>query len=67
VAWLAASLAPVGLPGWPAVSLGLSAIVCAAAPGRALPRGTAAFLGLCGAVGGASQIALFWGLSAALS
>jgi hypothetical protein len=50
------------LPAWPAVSVGLFALVFARAPGRALARGIGAFLGVVGLVVGMAKILALWGL-----
>jgi hypothetical protein len=67
VLWLVVALMPAGLPAWPSVSLGVLALLAARAPGRALPRGAGAFLGLAGIVGGAVQIGAVWGLASVLT
>jgi hypothetical protein len=64
-AWAVAIMLPDvrDLPAWPAASLGVVALVCARLlPGRALPRGLGAFLGLFGLLIGLAKIFALWGL-----
>lgn len=62
--WAIAILLPdaADLPAWPAASVGILAIVFGRAPGRALVRGIAAFLGFLGLVVGLGKILALWGL-----
>lgn len=62
--WAIAILVPdvADLPAWPAASVGILAIVFGRAPGRALIRGIAAFLGFLGLLIGLGKIAALWGL-----
>ncbi len=62
-AWAVTILVPGApdLPAWPAASLGVFALVAARLPGRALPRGLGAFLGVLGLVVGVAKIAALWG------
>ena len=50
------------LPAWPAASVGVFALVFARAPGRALPRGLGAFLGVLGLLAGIAKILALWGV-----
>ncbi|MFO7561222.1 MAG: hypothetical protein R6X02_01160 [Enhygromyxa sp.] len=67
--WGVAVLLPSSgdLPAWPAASVGIFAIVFARAPGRALLRGLAAFLGVLGLLIGFGKILALWGLLELLS
>lgn len=62
--WAVAILLPTmrDLPAWPAASAGVFALVLARMPGRALPRGIGAFLGLLGLLIGLLEIAALWGV-----
>ena len=63
VLWLPVSLWPdLGAPAWPAVSLGVLALVLGLQrQGRVLWRGLGSVFGFCAVVGGAVQIAIVWG------
>ncbi len=68
LAWLPASLWPdAGLPAWPAVSLGLLALLVSWGRGGALVRSLGAVTGTLAALGGAVQIAVLWGAAWAVS
>ena len=61
LAWLPASLWPdAGLPAWPAVSLGLLAVLVSWGRGGALLRSLGGIAGLLAAAVGAAQIAVLW-------
>lgn len=62
--WAALTVLPsVGdLQAWPAASLGVVAVAFARFPGRALPRGLGAFLGVVGFVVGCAKILALWGV-----
>lgn len=61
LAWVPASLWPgAGLPAWPAVSLGLVAVLVSWGRGGALLRATGGIAGLVAAAVGAAQIAALW-------
>lgn len=62
--WAVAIVLPnvADLPAWPAASVGIFAIVFSRVPGRALPRGAAAFLGFVGLLIGLGKILALWGL-----
>lgn len=61
VAWVPASLWPrAGLPAWPAVSLGLVAVLMSWGRGGALLRGLGGIAGGLAAAAGAAQIAALW-------
>lgn len=65
--WVLVGLHPgLALPAWPAASCGILALALAFPPGRALPRGVGAFLGLWGLVAGLARIGLLWGLARTL-
>ncbi len=68
LAWVPASLWPgAGLPAWPAVSLGLVAVLVSWGRGGALLRGLGGIAGFVAAAAGAAQIAVLWGAAWALS
>jgi hypothetical protein len=67
LAWTPAALWPAsGLPAWPAVSLGLCALVLALGKGRPIPRAFGAITGLLAATFGTAQIGLLWSVGALL-
>lgn len=67
LAWLPAALWPhAGLPAWPSVSAGLVALGLSLGKGRPVVRALAAITGLTAAVLGSIQIAVLWGVGAAL-
>lgn len=68
LAWVPASLWPgAGLPAWPAVSVGLVAILVSWGRGGALLRGLGGIAGLVAAALGALQIGGLWSAAWALS
>jgi len=68
LAWLPASLWPrAGLPAWPAVSLGLLAVLVSWGRGGALLRALGGIAGLLAAVVGTAQIAALWAAAWAIS
>ena len=61
LAWVPASLWPgAGLPAWPAVSLGLLAVLVSWGRGGALLRALGGIAGLLAAIAGAAQITVLW-------
>jgi hypothetical protein len=61
LAWIPASLWPAaGLPAWPAVSLGLVAVLVSWGRGGAILRALGGIAGLVAAIVGAAQIAALW-------
>jgi hypothetical protein len=67
LAWVPAALWPgAGLPAWPSVSAGLVAMGLSMGRGRPVIRALAAITGLAAAVLGSIQIAVLWGIAAAL-
>lgn len=61
LAWVPASLWPgAGLPAWPAVSLGLVAVLVSWGRGGALLRAIGGIAGLVAATVGSAQIAVLW-------
>lgn len=61
LAWVPASLWPgAGLPAWPAVSLGLLAVLVSWGRGGALLRGIGGITGLVAATAGGLQIGVLW-------
>lgn len=61
LAWLPASLWPrAALPAWPAVSLGLLAVLVSWGRGGALMRAVGGICGFLGAAVGAAQIGVLW-------
>ena len=68
LAWVPASLWPrTGLPAWPAVSLGLVAVLVSWGRGGALLRALGGIAGLLAAVAGAVQIAVLWAAAWSMS
>lgn len=68
LAWVPASLWPgAGLPAWPAVSLGLVAVLVSWGRGGALLRALGGIAGLVAATAGAAQIAALWMAAWAMS
>jgi hypothetical protein len=68
LAWLPASLWPrAALPAWPAVSLGLVAVLVSWGRGGALLRALGGIAGLLAALVGAAQIAVLWGAAWGMS
>ena len=68
LAWLPASLWPkAALPAWPAVSLGLLAVLIAFGRGGALLRALGGICGLMAAAVGAAQIGVLWAAAWGLS
>ena len=68
LAWIPASLWPgAGLPAWPAVSLGLLAVLVSWGRGGALLRGLGGIAGLIAAGLGTVQIAVLWAAASTLS
>ena len=68
LAWVPASLWPgTGLPAWPAVSIGLLAVLVSWGRGGALLRGLGGITGLMAATVGALQIGGLWTAAWALS
>lgn len=66
--WVPASLWPAaGLPAWPAVSLGLLAVLVSWGRGGALLRGLGGIAGLLAAMAGGAQIAVLWAAAWGLS
>lgn len=66
--WVPASLWPeAGLPAWPAVSLGLLAVLVSWGRGGALLRGLGGIAGLLAAMAGGAQIAVLWASAWGLS
>jgi len=61
LAWVPASLWPrAGLPAWPAVSLGLLALLVSWGRGGALLRALGGIAGLLAALAGTAQIVTLW-------
>lgn len=68
LAWLPASLWPgTGLPAWPAVSMGLLAVLVSWGRGGAGLRALGGITGLLAAAVGAAQIGVLWAAAGALS
>lgn len=68
LSWVPASLWPrAGLPAWPAVSLGLLAMLLCWGRGGALLRVAGGLCGLLAAAGGAAQIGVLWAAAWGLS
>ena len=67
LAWVPAALWPhAGLPAWPSVSAGLCALGLSMGKGRPVIRALAALTGLAAAILGGVQIAVLYGIAAAL-
>jgi hypothetical protein len=61
LAWVPASLWPrAGLPAWPAVSLGLLAVLVSWGRGGAILRALGGITGLLAAIVGTAQVAALW-------
>lgn len=68
LAWVPASLWPgTGLPAWPAVSLGLVAVLISWGRGGALLRSLGGIAGIIAATAGALQIGVLWAAAWGLS
>ena len=68
LSWVPLSLWPgAGLPAWPAVSVGLLAVLVSFGRGGALLRSLGGIAGLLAAAVGAVQIAVLWGAAWTLS
>lgn len=68
LAWVPASLWPgAGLPAWPAVSLGLLAVLVSWGRGGALLRALGGIAGFVAAALGAAQIAALWVAAGSMS
>jgi hypothetical protein len=64
LAWMVGSAWPgLGLPAWPAASMGLIALALGLGTGRVLPRAVGTIFGFLGLVGGCLEIVALWSLA----